>query len=273
METPRLGIAMAGLDGERLGLSPAAASDARALIDWVRASGFAAVQLDAAAPGIRPRDLDRSGRRDLAAVLRRADLACAGLDLWIPPEHFVSPAHSDRAVSAVLAAIELASELSLLAEGGKKSPGLRRGASLCLTLPASPPADILGALSAHAARHGVRIADHAWPIAEPEADASPWIGVGVDPAAVLSAGEDPVALAARLGPRLAAARVTDVAAAGPTAGRIPPGAPGGRLDLLAYAASLTIAGYTGWAVLDLRGVPDQAAAAATAQEAWQATAL
>src|SRR5690606_31780409 len=66
METPRLGIAMAGLDSERLGLNPTAPHETRALIDWARASGFAAVQLNAAAPGIRPRDLDRSGRRDLA---------------------------------------------------------------------------------------------------------------------------------------------------------------------------------------------------------------
>lgn len=264
---------MAGLDSERLGLNPTAPHETRALIDWARASGFAAVQLNAAAPGIRPRDLDRSGRRDLAALLRRSDLACAGLDLWIPPEHFVSSAHVDRAVAAVFAAVELASELSLLAVDGKKSPADRRGAALCLTLPASPPADVVAAISTHAARHGVRIADHAWPIADPTADASPWIGVGIDPAAVLSAGEDPAALAARLGSRLAAARVTDVAAAGPTAGRIAPGAPGGRLDLLAYAASLTVAGYSGWAVLDLRGVPDQAAAVAIAQEAWQAAAL
>src|SRR5690606_13026801 len=69
----------------------------RAPIEAAAKAGFRAVALDASAAGLRPRDLDRSARRDLAALLRRLELAFAGLDLWIPPEHFASPEHADRA--------------------------------------------------------------------------------------------------------------------------------------------------------------------------------
>ena len=38
------------------------------------------VQLSAAQAGLRPRELDRSARRDLLATLRRRELAVAGID-------------------------------------------------------------------------------------------------------------------------------------------------------------------------------------------------
>lgn len=270
---PRLGLAMAGLDADRLGVrADAPGGVARGLIDWAHAAGFRAVQLNAAQPGIRPRELDRSGRRELAALLRRNDMACAGLDLWIPPEHFRDSARSDRAVEAVIGALELAWELAGLAGGGKRATGRVEIPAVCLTLPAQCPSEVIAAIGDAAARCGVRVADHAWPLREPAADTGPWIGVGIDPAAVLGAGEDPSALAARLGDRIAAARFSDIAAAGPTAGRVAPGGGQGRLDVLAYGVSLAAAGYGGWTVLDLRGVADQSAAATTAREAWTAQA-
>ena len=67
--TPREGVAM----------------EPRAAIEWAAGLGYRAVQLDGAAAGVRARDLDRSGRRDLAALLRRLQLGFSGLDLWIPP--------------------------------------------------------------------------------------------------------------------------------------------------------------------------------------------
>lgn len=262
---------MAGLDAERLGVRAGAVGGvARGLIDWAGEAGFRAVQLNAAQPGIRPRELDRSGRRELAALLRRSDTACAGLDLWIPPEHFKDPAHSDRAVEAVVGAVELAWELAGLAGGGKRATGRVEVPAVCLTLPPDCPAEVLDAIGAAASRCGVRAADHAWPVREAggAGGTDPWIGVGIDPAAVLGAGEDPSGLAARLGDRTAAARLSDIAAAGPTAGRVAPGAGQGRLDVLAYGVSLAAAGYQGWTVLDLRGIVDQAAAARTARAAW-----
>lgn len=268
---------MAGLEAQRLGVrADAAGGLTRGLVDWARGAGFRAVQLNAAQPGIRPRELDRSGRRDLAAFLRRSDMACAGLDLWIPPEHFKDSTRADRAVEAVVGAVELAWELAGLAGGGKRAVGSVEIPSVCLTLPADCPSDVLSAIEGVAMRCGVRIADHAWPMRgggeSGGGGTTPWIGVGIDPATVLGVGEDPGALVARLGDQVAAARLSDVAAAGPTAGRVAPGSGQGRLDVLAYGVSLAAAGYEGWVVLDLRGVSDQAAAAVIAREAWEGVA-
>jgi hypothetical protein len=46
--------------------------------------GFRSVQLSAAQPGLRPRELDRSGRRDLLARLSRLQMPAAGLESGWP---------------------------------------------------------------------------------------------------------------------------------------------------------------------------------------------
>ncbi|MEM7756072.1 MAG: hypothetical protein AAF297_10600, partial [Planctomycetota bacterium] len=69
----------------------------KAAIGAVSAMGARAIQLDATRAGLRPRDLERSARRDLAATMRREELAFSGVDLWIPPHHFVDPDRADRA--------------------------------------------------------------------------------------------------------------------------------------------------------------------------------
>ena len=48
--------------------------------------GVRAVQLSAGQPGTRPRDLDRSGRRDLLVAARRLELELGGIDAWFSPE-------------------------------------------------------------------------------------------------------------------------------------------------------------------------------------------
>lgn len=93
----------------------------RSAIGWVAGVGFRSVHLDAAAPEIRARDLDRSGRRDLAAAVRRASLGFTGLDLWIPAEHFEPGEHADRAHAALLGAIDLAADLRGLVPTGDVS--------------------------------------------------------------------------------------------------------------------------------------------------------
>ncbi|MCA3006322.1 MAG: hypothetical protein LW650_06985 [Planctomycetaceae bacterium] len=236
--------APAEVDAERL----------RPALTWAARAGFRCVQLSAAAPGLRARDLDRSARRDLAATLRRQGLALSGLDLWIPPEHFRLADRQDRAVSATLGAIELTTELVRLDGGPAARPVLAVG------LPADIPDAVLSTLTNHAAHHGCTLADHAWPRTASSAAAG--LGKGVDPAAVLMAGGD-VLQAAASGP-LASARLSDVT----FAGRCGPGSPGGRLDLLAYHAALHAANWLSWVTLDLRLVPDQPRAAARAAEAW-----
>lgn len=265
-----LSIALAGLDPAALGVSAPVSPDdrggeVRALLSWARSQGARAVQLNAATPGLRPRDLDRSARRDLAATLRRHDLSCSGLDLWIPPEHLVEPGHMDRAVTSVLAAIDMAKELATLADGSVVTARPTRSGIVSLVLPDALASEVAASISERAISRDVLIADHAWP---PRDNPPPAIAVGLDPAAILLRSEDPVAAASRLGGRVASARLSDLArgGGGVAGGRIAPGARGGSLDALAYVIALATTGYPGHAVLDLRGVSNQAAAVASVMD-------
>lgn len=99
----RLAAALAGLPGSVPGR-----------LDRLHALGFAAVQLDAAAAGMRPRELGPTARRDLLARLRRRSLRPVGLDLWIPAMHLREPSTVDRASDAMHATIALAADLGRL---------------------------------------------------------------------------------------------------------------------------------------------------------------
>jgi sugar phosphate isomerase/epimerase len=267
-------LALAGLDAASLGIAHRSSSPAdrgaevRDLLAWARTQGLRAVQINAATPGVRPRDLDRSARRDLAATLRRHDLECSGLDLWIPPEHFVEPAQIDRAVASVLSAIDLAHDLATLATGSVVTSRPSRAGVVSVLLPAQPAPDALAAIAERALSRGVRLADHAWPPREPT-PATDSVAVGLDPAVLLARNEDPCAAASRLGSRIASARLSDVAkgGGGVVGARTPIGARGGGLDPLLYFVSLATAGYPGHAVLDVRGLTHQAAAVQAAIEA------
>src|SRR5690606_36014496 len=116
-----IAISLAGLDRD-----PTApwGEGARAAINWATAAGWRAITLDATAPDTRSRALDNSARRDLASALRRAALAFAGLDLWIPAEHFTRPDTIDRAIAAATSACDLAATLHTLVGSGDRTINL-----------------------------------------------------------------------------------------------------------------------------------------------------
>jgi len=274
-----ISLALAGLDTAALGIASALprsrnhsanrGTETRELLAWARAQSLRAVQLNAATPGLRPRDLDRSARRDLAATLRRVDLQCSGLDLWIPPEHFVEPLHVDRAVASVLGAIDLAHDLATLAGSSVVTSRLSRPGGISLLLPATIAPDVLATIAERASSRSVVIADYTWP-SRSAAATPPGIGIGIDPAAALSTGEDPAAHVSTLGSRLAAARLSDISRGGVGgAVRIPVGERAGRLDVLAYMVALATGGFAarGHAVIDLRGLPNQSDALRAVMEA------
>lgn len=256
---PELSVAMAGLDPGAIGLGGLAPGGERVLevIAWVSKSGARGMQIDATAAGIRPRELDRSARRDLAALLRRSELVCSGVDVLIPPEHLCDSATVDRAVATILGAIELAADLAVLASGAVVTRMSGVQACVSLTLPGGEKGATPGVVSArdavirHAESRGVRLADCAWPMSESTTDQT--LGVGLDPAVALNAGADPVHLAATLGTRLAHARLSDIRQ-GPGGLRCVPGTSGGRLDLTGYMVALATSGHTRHVVLDVRGV-------------------
>ncbi|MCC7205504.1 MAG: TIM barrel protein [Phycisphaeraceae bacterium] len=238
----------------------------RGALDELAHRGFTAAQLDAALPGIRPRDLDQRARRDLAATLTRSGITLAGLDLWIPRDHFTDPEHVDRAVAAAVAAIELAADLGRV--------------PLSLSLPIKNlSADVRSALLEAADGRSIRLAVHA----EDQLDDlltwvkdanHPALGLGCDPAALLAMGLDPVATIQRLADHLAVARLADWKThTSPADGqRIPVSQ--GDLDVIPYRASVDLASHRlGPVVLDLRGLPKPLADAETANHAWQNAAF
>lgn len=225
----------------------------RAIIQWASRIGLRSIRLDAACPVLRPRELDRSARRDLASLLRREELHLSGADLWIPPEHFVLTEFQDRAIEACIRAMELVSELTRL--------NAIPAGTLSLSLDAQTPSEVVQALAARCDATGVRIADSAWPVCD-DARQPALIGVELDPAAVLASGADPIEQLGVLAPRLVSTRLSDLQGGL----RVEPGT--GMLDLDAYRSALTISPTAGFVTLDLRQVRDQPGACQKTLMRW-----
>jgi sugar phosphate isomerase/epimerase len=233
----RASLSIAGLhDAETDGPWRAAP---RAVIEWASGLDFRALHLDASAPGLRPRELDRSARRDLAATLRRSGLGFTGVDLWIPPAHYEDPARSDRALGALAGAIAFAGELGALL-------GVR-GAGVCVTLPAEPDGSLRRMLSEQGDRAGVVIEDHG--TGEP-GGLSPPFAPGFDSARAVLRGEKPEEALARLASVLRSLRLNDA----DDTGRRPLGR--GRVDLDAMLALHATLAPSLPIVTDLRGLHD-----------------
>ena len=235
-------------------LAPTAASlgnDLRLICDRLKRDGWWAIQLSAAMPGTRPRELGASARRDLAATLRRTELVPAGMDLWIPQEHFLDPSTIDRAVASFEAACGLAADLGIT--------------TLSITLPGSDQIDgeIREVVESSSVKHGVLIADHRVP--SPETDDVE--SAGIDPAACFSVDRDPIEVVLELAGHLVAPRLSDLVSTGL---RGIPGDVGGRLDIQAYRAAVDTVAADRHVVLDLRQVTSPWEGMRTARSAWRA---
>jgi sugar phosphate isomerase/epimerase len=237
----------------------------RQCIQDIANNNFTSIQLDAAMPGLRPRELDGRARRDLGAYMSRCSLQPAGIDLFIPRSHFLQAEYVDRAMSAATAAITLAADLGRL--------------PLSLAQPAAELApDARSALVQAADAHGTRLVVHA----EDQLDALltwvqavdlPCLRIGVDPAVATALGLDPVVLVQRHSQQLGVGRLADWAQrSGRGDGRRCPVGEGG-LELSPYRLSLELpTGRVGPVVLDLRDLSDPLTAAAAAVSAWETAA-
>ncbi len=255
MDRSDLAIAFAGLEAPSLGFS-----DAPGQLGWAAKTGFVAVRLNILQSGMHPRDLDRSARRGLGATLRRHELTLHGADLWIPPDHFTDPDRADRAMAAVIRSVELLDELRSLA--GADGPGATVDPSLGCTLPATLPTDMADAIRQVASARRVPVADHGYPMREGPTEE---LGIGIDPATVLLAEtESPAKAVARAGAMAHCIRLSDAA----KHGRVEPGAPESRVDLMSFSAAVSVGGSRRAVVLDCRGLQDQAATIGRVLERW-----
>lgn len=242
-----LSVALAPFDG-----SPKQA------MAWAASERFRYVQLPATRTGLRPRDLDRSARRDLAAALTRLELRLSGLDLWIPPDHFTADETADRAVDAAVATIELAGDLGRVPISFMAPTGPRAGA-------------VMQVLSIRAEQHGVMLIDFTAVSDDTDEAASTdpgWTSVrhGVDPALVLAAGQDPAERVVAIGSDLGQVRLSDWDGQQ----RVPVGM--GRLDPAGMRAMLSVIGHAEPVVIDARTLPDPVGAVRQAVRAWDAAA-
>ncbi len=234
----------------------------RTALDRLAGAGFTAVQLDATLAGLRPRELTGRARKDLVALVARRGMRLAGLDLFLPRKHYVDPAHVDRAMAATLAAVELAADLG------------RVPVSLMLPV-AEMGEDAKGALVEAADGRGVTLAvqgEGQWEALAQwvEAVDMPVLGMAIDPAMLLTQQVDPVATVQRYSSRLRVARLSDQMTG--SVGRC--GVGEGDLDVTAYRIAVDLAtARVGPVVLDLRGLNEALADAATGRSAWEDAAF
>ncbi|MCE9619009.1 MAG: hypothetical protein K8R92_03770 [Planctomycetes bacterium] len=201
----------------------------------------AGVQFDASQPGLRPRELDIGARRDVAATLRRHELAASGIDCFIPLERFAQLETVERSMTALFESIAFA-------EGLNRMP-------VSFFMPGDP--DLAKTIAQEAARRGVPMADFTRP------KASDLSGIGIDPAAILLEQKNPAQEVSQAGSRLVAARVNDIDATGQR------GAIGqGRLDALAYRIALDTCGFRGLPVIDCRAWRQPAEECARCVKRW-----
>jgi sugar phosphate isomerase/epimerase len=251
--TPPLSVSIAPL-------TEASGGDVKHAVTRAAAAGMRAVQLSAAQPGMRPRELGHTARRDVLSMLGRSGLMLSGVDLMIPHRDWADASKLDRAATAALAAIELAADLGRV--------------PVSLTLPVeSMPADVMRELLIAADGRGVALGIHAEHDLEAlkkflTAHETPLLGAALDPAALLAEGLEPEAVVGRFADRLKVARLDDFArtSVATTGGRCAVGE--GELDVDAYRATLSLARGLRAVVIELRDVRDPLAALAAAREAW-----
>lgn len=227
--------------------------DPRVSLDRLASLGFRFVQLSATQPGLRPRDLDNSARRDLAVKLRRWEIAASGIDLWIPPAHFVETANVDRAVDATKAAIELAGDLDRCPVS-MELPSVNDDDELDLKV-------VIAAIAEHAAKFGIQLADHCVPVSNWQ-----YIGIGIDPAAWLSNNSDPANAIHKNAEQIVSIRLCDLLTSGMRAPICE--SQGSQLDIVQYQVAISVNGYLKPIVIDARQWQDPWAGITQTANSW-----
>lgn len=234
-------------------MSAGACAGTRAALEWMSAAGYRGVQISATDPETRPRDLSTSARRDLAATLVRHELACSGIDLFIPAAHFTDPSHVARAFDATTAAIEFAAVLGR--------------APVTVPLPLDEAGEVRSALAAVAARNGVDVLVPIATSTELASLAAP-LAASIDCAAVLAAGGDPSALVLAAQAQLGGVRLVDLGRSGLRTPILEPRE--SRLDALSLRVTLESAGFTRLPVVDARQWSDPARGLSLVLDRWSA---
>ena len=243
-------IATAGLPG-----------DPRRILERIATAGVQAVQLSTDRRGIRPDDLDRSGRQDLRVAVRRRELRLAGLDHGFDPVELLSPERVDSAAMLLLDAIRLAGDLGPV--------------PIAVRFPGEGAEEVIATALETADRLGVTVVDFGVPprgtpvrdravgrptgliipgqtdetptLHEAQGDRIEGLAIGVDPPSWLAAGLD---FEAVVGEGVGGVRLAGLTSEG---WRVPAGASGSRVDPGLLVAMARSSGFEGDPVIDARG--------------------
>ena len=220
--------------------------------------------MGAAAGEISPSQLSESGRRHLARMCRNLGLSVAALSA--ESLGLADPRTVDECVARTLPVLELAADLRVPVVVADVGPITDRDTEE----PSSIAVDALRALADHAGRVGTRLALQTGPDS-PEglggvlnAVDCPWLGVCVDPAMLVRYGHSPSAAIERLAEALLLSHLGDATSGGRGRTGLETQLGQGQLDLPAFLADLSAAGYHGPLILrrrDCRRPRDELAAA------------
>ncbi len=221
------------------------------------------VQLSAAQPGMRPRELDGRARKDLIAALHRSGLMISGVDLFVPQRDWLDNQKIDRVVASVLASIAFAADIGRV--------------PLCLSFPyRSIAKDVLDSVLTAADSHGVTLAIHGESDPQEfdlwlECHDENFIRAAIDPATVLATDHDLNAMTAGLAGRLTVARLDDYAerSVTDTGGRCNVG--DGSLDVTSYRVALSLATRLRHIVVELRDLDNASHALRQAKARWDSS--
>jgi len=240
--------------------------DIRKALAMIAEASFESVVLDVSLKGIRPRELDQRARKDLLAAIARAGLRLGGVELFVPRKHLLASDTVDRAVSALLEAIELTGDLAR--QAGRLS--------LVTALPLGKLDEQTVKFLIEAAEgRGIALAVHGESdlesaVAWAESLSLPSVGLAIDPATLLLQGQDPCEVLQQQSKYLLSARLSDADVG--QGQRTPVGQ--GDLDVMAYRISADLAKQrVGPMVLDLRGAGPGGAAMQQAAKAWDDAAI
>jgi sugar phosphate isomerase/epimerase len=245
----------------RAGVVAAALSeDFRTAVKSARTAGFAGIQMGRRLGGLDLISLSQSGKRDLRTILRAEGMELTSLRLDLGGKGLGPGTDVDAALDGI--------EGVLIAAAGLQTP------LVCVDLGAVPKEgagvdlvdQALAELGRRADRHGVMIALRSELAGFAAIDraiksaACPWLGIDLDPVAMLIDEWNVDEIFSRLGGLVRHVRGRDALTGADR--RTKPAAIGaGSVDWRMMLAGLDAAGFRGWITIDPMDLPNRSAAA------------
>lgn len=235
-------------------VASALSTDPHAAAARARALGFDGILFDAVTSALDVTALSQTGRREFAHMVRSQNLSLIGLsartdssDMDRTVDRLGKLLPAARGLSTTLACVELVSPLDQLFVNELGRLADQHGVQLALMTP------LMGFASVH------ELLSRA---------SCPWLGVDLDPVAVLRDSWSESDVFTKLGSMIRHVRARD-ALIGENARTAPAVVGRGSVKWIEFQIRLDQAGYRGWVTVDPVDLPDRVAAASVAAQVLQ----